>query len=34
MSSARHVFWLGAKELTSVARDPILLLFILYAFPL
>lgn len=34
MSPLRHVFWLGVKELTSVARDPVLLLFIVYAFTL
>lgn len=32
--SARHVFWMGVKELRSFARDPALVLFALYAFTL
>lgn len=34
MSALRHVFWLGVQELKSTVRDPVLLLFILYAFTL
>jgi ABC-2 type transport system permease protein len=32
MSAARHVFWLGLKELISLWHDPVLLGFIAYAF--
>lgn len=33
-AALRRIFWLGAKELTTLARDPLLVLFILYALTL
>ena len=34
MKRLANIFWLGTKELRSLASDPVLVLFILYAFTL
>ena len=34
MKRVSNIFWLGLKELRSLASDPVLVAFILYAFTL